>query len=400
MQTFINKIITFSRLFRKKEFYYLLKILLIKRHKSIEDNIHYIKLATDWLLKAHSICANQGFSKLYSLRDGWYGPYAETTGYIIPTLHAVLNSIEYKKPEIEKAIIESANWLTRIQYENGAFGDSISSNPSIYKTSQELVFDTGQAIFGLICAFNMSGENKFINSAIKAADWLIRVQDENGTWSKYVYNEIPHTYYSRVSNALCELWKNTGIEKYKSSALKNIEWVIKNQLKNSAFTNCSFLPDNKPVLHVIAYTIEGLWKSGVILNDESIKKHAKKSAEVLKDIQKRDTILFSHYDTNWNPTDPTRCLTGLAQMAEIWLFIFSETQDLEFCNAADTALNYLKEKIIINDAHPNLHGGLLGSYPWWGVYFPWAIPNWGNKFFIDALLLRQKLKFQNRSTTH
>lgn len=383
---------TVIKIITKKEFYYLLKLIFYGNKKIETDNYYYIKLAVDWLLKANTICKKNGFSKLYSLRNGWFGPYAETTGYIIPTLYTVLKLTNYRKSEIENAIDNSGNWLLSIQYENGAFGDSISSDPDVYKTSQEFVFDTGQAIFGLLSIYMETKNNTFINSAIKAADWLIKVQDTNGAWSKYVYNNIPHTYYSRVSLALCELWRLTGIEKYRNAALKNIEWVINNQLENFAFKNCSFLPDNKPVLHVIAYTIEGLWKSGVILKDEIIKNHARKSAETLNEIQKRDNVLYSHYDIDWNPVNFERCLTGLAQMAEIWLLIFKETNDKEMLNSAEVALTYLKEKIISNESYPDLHGGLLGSYPWWGVYFPWAIPNWGNKFFIDALILRENIK--------
>ncbi|RCK75855.1 MAG: hypothetical protein IGBAC_1130 [Ignavibacteriae bacterium] len=386
-----NKIITASKLLKNKEFYYLIKLLIQNPSNQIHNNLYYINLSINWLLKANIICDGNGFSKLFSLRDGWFGPYAETTGYIIPTLYSATEFTNYKKNEIYYTIQKSADWLLSVQYNNGAFGDSVSFKPKVYKTTQEQVFDTGQAIFGLISSYEKIGKNIYLDSAVKAGNWLLKVQDESGSWTKFVYNNIPHTYYSRVAFALCKLWEVTGVEQFKQSALKNVEWVIKNQKENGAFLNCSFLPDNKPVLHVIAYTIEGLWKSGLILKEELIKQYAIKSASILKEIQKRDKILFSHYNLDWEPVDSSRCLTGLAQMAEIWLSMYDTTGDEEMFDAAVVALNYLKQKIITNKNYSNLHGGLLGSFPWWGKYFPWAIPNWGNKFFIDALLLEEKL---------
>ena len=55
--------------------------------------------------------------------------------------------------------------------------------------------------------------------------------------------------------------------------------------------------------------------------------------------------------------------------------------------AGAAALDALKSRhILCRDRR--LHGGLLGSTPFHGRYMTAAIPNWGVKFFIDALLER------------
>jgi hypothetical protein len=388
----INSIKVVSRLVKRREFYSLIFSNLNSKNKLPQTDLYiHLNAAIDWLLRANEICQGKGYAKIFSFYSGWWGPYIETTGYIIPTLYNFISKFNYRSEEIREAIRLSGNWLLQNQFENGAFGDSISNQPTITVSNKPMVFDTGQVIFGLLAIYEKEMDEKFLIAAQRAGDWICSIQEKDGSWIKHTYSENHRTYYSRVSWALCELWRVTGQDKYRTAAERQLQWAVDQQQSNGAFKLCSFEKDAKTVLHVIAYTIEGLWRSGVVLNETKFQNAAVNSAKTLIEIQKRDNILFGSYDLNWNPSARYRCMTGLAQMADIWLMMYESCGDKSYLEQARESLYFLKGKQIISKKIPNLYGGLLGSDPWWGDYFSWAIPNWGLKFFIDAMLREKSL---------
>jgi hypothetical protein len=381
-----------SILLQRKEFYFLIAPKqLSKNQNTIFHNEAHLKAAVDWLLHANALCRGNGFAKIFSLRTGWWGPYIETTGYIIPTLYDFIKKFDYRSDEIKKALLSSGNWLLAHQFEDGAFGDSVSNRPTVTVSKQPMVFDTGQVIFGLLANYQNEKEEKFLAAARKAGDWLSAIQEKDGSWVKFTYAATHRTYYSRVSWSLSELWRITREKKYRDAAERQLRWVIQQQQQNGAFKFCSFEDDANAVLHVIAYTIEGLWRSGMVLKEDQYQEAALKAGKALIEIQKRDDVLYGHYDLDWKFASRSRCLTGLAQMADIWLMMYETTGEKSFLEQAEKALLFLKGKQVLDQKLPNLYGGLLGSYPWWGEYFPWAVPNWGVKFFMDALLREKNI---------
>jgi uncharacterized protein YyaL (SSP411 family) len=387
----LKKIETAARLMGNQHFYYLLS------HPSpgvprddVEPRSHHAEAAVDWLLRAHQVCNGNGFAKLYSFATGWKGPYVETTGYIIPTLYAFRERNGYRRPAVDLAISRSLEFLLSVQYPDGAFGDSISRDPSVYASDGKMVFDTGQVIFGLLAGFDHEHDERFLEAARRAGDWLCNVQDDDGSWIRHTYSSHPRTYYSRVSSALIDLGRRSGNEMYIDAARRQLRWVVRQQTRSGSFRNCSFLRDELTVLHVIAYTVEGLYASGSILGDTQFLDAAFMGATALLDVHQRDGVLHGHYDPDWKPTDSARCLTGLAQMAAIWLTMFLDTGESRYRDAASVSLTYLRKKQIMDGTHQDIHGAIMGSHPWGGRYFPWAIPNWSEKFFIDALLLEDE----------
>ena len=381
----------------RKEFYFLIAPKRFSKNQQKDfDNETYLKAAVDWLLHANALCQGNGFAKIFSLRNGWWGPYIETTGYIIPTLYDFIAKYDYRSGEIRKALFSSGNWLLKHQFRNGAFGDSVSNQPTVTVSNQPMVFDTGQVMFGLHALYENEKDEKFIAASKRAGDWLAAIQEKDGSWVKFTYAAAHRTYYSRVSWALSELWRITGENKYRDTAERQLHWVVQQQQQNGAFKFCSFGEDTNTVLHVIAYTIEGLWRSSIVLKETKYQEAALKASKALVEIQKRDDVLCGHYDLNWRFASRSRCLTGLAQMADIWLMMYESTGEKSFFEQAQKALRFLKGKQVLNQKLPNLYGGLLGSYPWWGEYFPWAVPNWGAKFFMDGLLREEKTQVNEK----
>jgi hypothetical protein len=256
-----------------------------------------------------------------------------------------------------------------------------------------MVFDTGQIIFGLLDLFHHTGSERFLVSARRAAGWLVQVQSSDGCWDKYTWNDIPHTYDARVAWALLELYKITQCSEYKHSAIKQLRWALSQQQSNGWFERSSFARDEEPVLHTIAYTLRGLLESGILLEEIEFIEASKKTADMLLEVCQRDKVLYGYYDRNWDPATRSRCLTGLSQMAIVWLLLYELYSDVAYREQAETTNRYVQRTQILANC-PNIYGAVAGSYPVWGRYCAWMFPNWAVKFLIDALVLEERLRAQ------
>ncbi len=336
----------------------------------------HIKLAADWLLKAQQASPDDGYSRFYSLyKKKWDRGYIETTGYIIPTM---LQVGEYLKDDKYKlSAMQAADWLLEIQNHDGSFSDIDAGDAQ--------VFDTGQCLLGLNSLYSDTKENRFLEAAKKAGEWLVQEQDNNGSWVQHAYLGIPHAYYTRVAAALIELGTICNQEHYIDSGLKNIDWVISRQENNGFFLNASFTIKDNPILHTLVYILEGLLHAFRITKKEYILKAILKNAEQFKDINlNREIILYSQYDENYNVTDKSKCVTGLAQWAGVCLELYEITNDEAYLKLAVRTLYYLKSKQIKDGV--NTKGGFTGSVPFYAYYGAGKLLNWNNKFFIDTLL--------------
>ncbi len=327
-------------------------------------NLKYNKeLALNWLRRSQRM-TGKGFSAWYIPILGWAQSYPETTGYIIPTM------LRTSSKEDKKIAQQAGDWLLTMQMENGAM-------PCI-GTTIPLVFDTGQVIFGMTALYKETHNKKYLESAKKAGDWIIKQQDSKGYWIKHAYQNMPHTYYSRVSWALLELWKVTKDKAYKRSAEKQLTWVLKQQQPNGFFHYSGFFRKDLAVLHTIAYTLEGLIESGKILKDKKLLDAARKTCNVLVKLSP-DGIPYGHYDDQWRPKLTGRCITGIAQTALCLIRL-----DTRYKPAAEKMLKYLCD-VQNKSNNPNVRGALPGSVPFWGWYMPFRYINWAAKFFIDAI---------------
>jgi uncharacterized protein YyaL (SSP411 family) len=343
------------------------------------DNEH-LSAGISWLLRAQKISKNGGFSAFYFCWSGWAEAYPETTGYIIPTL---LNySADFKNQELPLAAERAADWLLSIQNKDGSFNGFSLDNP--------IAFDVGQIIFGLAAIYKFTGRKKYLDSLNRAADWLCKMQENGGYWQKTDYNNLKHVYSSRISWGLLEAYKITGKNLYKEKAEKNLNWILLQQEENGWFEYCSFFNDDEAVLHTIAYTIQGLLESGAILENREVILSAQKTANILLELNKKD-ILSGFYNKNWQVIDKSKCLTGLAQMAIIWLRLYEVFKKEDYLIESEKILNYLKSKQNTSGKNENLRGAISGSYPVWGKYFSFRYPNWAVKFFLDALLLHRNI---------
>jgi hypothetical protein len=201
-----------------------------------------------------------------------------------------------------------------------------------------------------------------------------------------------HTYNVRTTWGLLRLHQADPDPQICDAAIKNLTWAIQDQDEDGWFRNAHFRPGEPPLTHTIAYTIEGLLESGVILQDQQIIGAARRAADALRQRQSEDGFLRARYGPGWKSDSDWSCLTGDAQMAILWQRLYQLTGDLEYLKAAEMANNYVKQAHNRVSHLSGVLGGLAGSHPIYADYEPYRNLNWAAKFFADSLLLSIHLK--------
>jgi len=359
-----------------------------KRNK-IENNEKHIKAAIDWILRAQTTNNDGGIAALYSLYQGWNLSYSETTGYIISTMFNYYNKT--KNNIYKKSAIRMAEWELTKQLSNGAFPGAANNEKEF-----PIVFNTGQVIFGMVRAYKETKELKYKKAAIKAANWLIKIQNKNGTWDNFTYKNKVHTYNTRTAWALLRVHEITKNNNYKKAAIKNIDWALTQQLENGWFENNSFLENQEPLLHTIAYSIRGILEAGIYLKNKRYLEAAKRPANNLLKKLRKDNSLAGSFNKNWNSNIEWSCLTGNSQTAIIWLRLFKLTKNKKYLEAAKKINNYMKSTQNMNSKNKGIRGGIKGAYPIYGWYAPFCYINWAAKFFIDSIMLENNLNLGNK----
>jgi len=373
----------FTSLITKGSSFFLSKEIIkdsLNFKNKIYSNDAHIKAAINWLLNAQKANSDGGVSAMYSLYQGWHSSYSETTGYIIPTMFNYYHKTKDEK--IKESALRMAKWELTKQLKEGAF-------PGGEKNGKELpiVFNTGQVIFGMVRAYEETKNKKYKNAGIKAANWLVKIQNRNGCWDKFTYLNQVHTYNTRTAWALLKMHEITKNINYKKAAIKNIEWALKQQQENGWFKHNAFHETQEPLLHTIAYSIQGILEAGIHLENKKCINAAKRAADALLKEQRKDGSLPGSFDKNWNSSVSWSCLTGNSQTSIIWLRLYYLTKEKIYLDASKKINNYMKSMQDVKTNNSGIRGGIKGAFPIYGWYAPFCYPNWAAKFFIDSLML-------------
>ncbi|MDB5491550.1 MAG: hypothetical protein JWO78_1399, partial [Micavibrio sp.] len=336
------------------------------------NNNAAIRAACEWLIHAQDLSG--GYRHSYHLLYGWQPAYPETTGYIIPTL---LQAQARTGDERYGASARRAlQWLQSIQAEDGSFADL---------NGQSQVFDTGQILIGLNYIAEHNPDWPSVRDNLRrAALWLVGVQEDDGSFVRSAYNNRPHTYYSRVGAAMIGAGTLLGDEAIRQAGIRHIDWVLAQQDPFGFFNDASF-DDNPPFLHTLVYILEGLLDAHALTGRQDILDAVIYNVGHFLNSKSDSEILRSQYHEDFTVANPHICTTGLAQWAGVCFRLGNLLNDRRYREEAHRSLRHVMAHQIISK-DPNIHGGLTGSIPVTGNYLRMALPNWGMKFFIDALL--------------
>ncbi|MBI4878282.1 MAG: hypothetical protein HY812_01290 [Planctomycetes bacterium] len=373
----------------------LLRLYLRGRHRPLPDVRHQLEAAIAWLCRAQDAAGNGGVSRSYLLAynrrfrlRGWQTAYPETTGYIIPTM------FDYARfsgrQEIVDRAVRMADWECDVQMPSGAVqGGTIDREPS------PAIFNTGQVIFGWLRAWKETGNTRYLASAVRAGDFLVREQDPDGAWrrnlSRFASPAMPsYTYNTRTAWALLLLATESGNTAYRDAALRNLEHALTEQEANGYFRNNCLDDSNQALLHTIAYCLRGILEAGVALGERRYLNAVTLAVRPLLAAMRGDGSLPGRFDPSWTPTVSWSCLTGQSQLALV-LGRLGQTLAEPSCLEAMRRINaFQRSTQILDPRRPDLHGGLCGSHPIHGGYAPFEITSWGVKFFVDALFVEME----------
>lgn len=344
------------------------------------DRKEALRAAIGYLIRAQEQGSDDGIGS-YHLVDGWSASYPETTGYIVPTLFAAAEHLQWDEPR-ERAL-RATDWLLSIQRADGGW-----QGGRVGETRESVVFNTAQVIRGLLAAHDQTKRTEYLDACLRAGEWILGSQSRDGAWRQKNFLQAARVYDTYVSAPMLRLHRITDDERYRKAAMSNLEWVLAQQWANGWFSNADNTErhNERPITHTIAYTVDGLIECAAHVRHEVMMDRATRTANVLLEKFLKDGWLHGRYDGQWRGSE-SLITTGSAQFAICWAWLHRITGEARYLDGLQRMTDLLVAMQGANNAGPaDAHGALSGSFPIWGRYENFAFPNWGTKYFADALL--------------
>jgi hypothetical protein len=240
---------------------------------------------------------------------------------------------------------------------------------------------------GMVAGYLELGRQECLESAARAARWLVDQQDADGCWRRSEHNDIPHTYNTRSAWALLRTGLLANELDFVDAAMRNLEWALTQVTPSGWFLQNAFRTGENPFTHTIAYAMRGFVEVGALTGQDRWIEIAAQAARALAQVQRADGGLAGEFADDWHPTGNYCCLTGVAQVALIWQRLRQIGVEGAWQLSIDRALSYLKRNHRLTTTGGPEDGGIAGSAPIWGRYSRFEYPNWAAKFFADALLM-------------
>lgn len=342
-----------------------------------------IQAALEWLCRSQDVTGCDGSAAYYAPLVGWSAAYPETSGYIVPTLWRGGDFLD--NPRYGKRALRMADWLLSLQHDDGWFPSGKLKRSADRSPS---VFNTGQIIFGLVEAAKRTADETFVTASERAAQWLAAQQDSDGRWTKHAYvaGHSP-SYYAHVCWPMLEHWQTCGDDGIRDSAVRGLNAILEDRQADGTFANWAFAGGKQAFTHTIAYTLQGIIESAVIL--DAWHPYGTTAAATCEKLMRQYEVkhqLGGAYGQRWQGNYRFSCLTGHCQLASTWLRIYERNGDPRMLNVAVKALLQVCRHQRLKSRRKNLHGAIAGSAPLFGAYMRFRYPNWAAKFFVDAMI--------------
>lgn len=349
------------------------------------DLDQHLTEAIQWTVRAQDAGADRGVAYGVNFGQDWEVSYPETTGYICRTF-VDLYRYTGKQEYLDRAVA-MGEWEAAIQMAEGAvMGGKFNHNPT------PAVFNTGMVLLGWAPLIRVTGGQRFKDAATRAGEWLVRIQEANGDWrkgnSKFAKEEST-VYNVKAAWGLCDAGDALGRQDFVDAAVRNAEFCLTQQRPNGWFANCCLDDPERPLLHTIAYAMQGLLEIGKLTGRQDFIAAARKTADAEIAILQPNGLLPGRQKGTFEAGADWCCLTGSAQTSIVLSEFYKLTGDEKYRRAAHQINLYLMSCHDIRNPDLRLRGGVPGSWPVWGEYGKYQILNWATKYLIDALALEK-----------
>jgi hypothetical protein len=346
----------------------------------------------EWIKQSFVATGDGGSSAYYQLGKGWKSSYPETTGYLIPTMY---DYASYKNDKGVKELAQkAADWLCNIQLIEGGW-----RGLQVGVECEPRVFNSAMILDGLIAAYRVEKNEKYLLSANCGMEWILSRMGENGLFT--VNNPVPGGNSADTLVLACLLIvlqyssDSNRKEGYINKIKHSLDVHVNLQRANGWFDKCNFsdsYPDTA-LLHHIGYTLDGLIICSELLNEPKYFDVALKSSLMLLDKFEKEGIIPAFIKSDWSTyldIDGKRaslCLTGLSQMAIVFNKIARANKDDRYLKASNAIIAKVATISNWQSREKGLCYGIAGSYPITGNYQKLKLVNWAAKYHAESVLL-------------
>jgi hypothetical protein len=351
------------------------------------DIERHLLAAVEWLKRAQDAGSDRGVSYGVDFGGPFLESYPETTGYIIPTFLKLADA--YGDESLYQRAVEMGQWESAVQMDSGAvMAGRVNTNPT------PAVFNTGMVLLGWSALYERARDPLFLQSLRRAAEWLLTLQQPDGNWKQgnsALANPNTTVYNVKAAWGLSEAGRVAEVPKAIEAAIRNAEFCLSMQTPNGWFRDCCLTDAERPLLHTIAYAMQGLIGIGVVSGRQDLVDAAARTADSLIELMNDDGFIPGRIGRDFKGAVNWCCLTGTAQTAIVWGRLFQLTGRDYYRDAMRRANLYLMRHHDIDNRDERLRGGVPGSWPAWGAYGRLKILNWATSFFVESLLLQKAI---------
>ncbi len=340
--------------------------------------------ALHWIRASFRATGFRGSAHSYMPLIGWKPAYPETSGYLVETL--VETSRLPGQADLAELARTCLNWLCDIQLPSGAFTAHTVEyrTPSVFNTSQVLLgFAKGLQEPGL---GNAEEKLRWTTAGTRALHWLIENHVPGKGWpaGAYVPDNADPSYYTRVlwgMARMAQVLETDSADALIRSALLRYAGRI---TPAGGLRNWGFWPDKPAHTHTIAYALDGLWRTAVLLQEKDIEEQAVAMTRTLLEVRRRHDRTAGAYAEDWTPRLNYFCVTGNAQLSLLVAEMGQSIRSQDWHVLALEVFGEVAHAQCLLRGSP-VYGGIPGSIPFSGPYLRFRYPNWAAKFWIDAI---------------
>lgn len=206
--------LTGDTLLTRKRLPYALNFKL-KQHNSEQGFLHGASRGQYWLRDSHRFV------------EEW-GPYTEpiaTTYYMLMDLGNIA-LFEPDNTEVKALIRSSADWLLSTQKEDGSW--AVAYRDSDYAEAFTDLRDYRPTFYGLVVAYRIFGDEKYLSGARRGAEWLIANAVESHKWLGVCGDTRFAADFATVQSAqaFLELHELTGEQRYLDAAVETARFYM------------------------------------------------------------------------------------------------------------------------------------------------------------------------------